>query len=371
LSGPSCHSVVLIVFYIRFFVPGKSMKILIVSEAWNPQINGVVRTLKMTSRELTRLGHTVELLSPQGFHSVPCPTYPDIRLCITTPSEVARRIDAFGPDCLHIATEGPLGWMARTVALRRSWPFTTAYHSRFPEYIHARVRFPLAWSYAVLRAFHNAGRGTLVPTPAIMQDLRQRGFTQARLWGRGVDLVAFTPEGERMSRGEGPVFLYVGRLAVEKNIEAFLSLDLPGEKWVAGEGPAEAGLKTRFPNARWLGVLDGPSLAALYRTADVMVFPSLTDTFGLVILESLACGTPVAAFPVAGPIDVIGTSSAGVMHADLRTACLQALKISRNAARAHAETFSWAAASAQFLSALKPIGVDTSSQGALVQMPSK
>ena len=331
------------------------MKILIVTEAWNPQINGVVRTLKMTSRELGKLGHTVELLTPEGFRSIPCPTYPDIRLSITTPGAVARKIDAFGPDCLHIATEGPLGWMARAVALRRKWPFTTAYHSRFPEYIHARTRFPLAWSYPVLRAFHNAGRGTLVPTPAIVADLIERGFTQARLWSRGVDLGTFTPDGERLERGSDPIFLYVGRLAIEKNIEAFLSLDLPGEKWVAGEGPAEARLKARFPNARWLGVLDGPGLATLYRTADVMVFPSLTDTFGLVILESLACGTPVAAYPVAGPIDVIGTSTAGAMHEDLRTACLDALKLSRTAAREHAEKFSWAEASLQFLSALQPI----------------
>jgi len=335
------------------------MKILIVTEAWNPQINGVVRTLKMTSRELGKLGHTVELLTPQGFRSIPCPTYPDIRLSITTPAEVARRIDEFGPDCLHIATEGPLGWMARAVARRRGWPFTTAYHSRFPEYIHARIRFPLGISYAVLRAFHNAGRGMLVPTPAIVADLKQRGFSQARLWSRGVDLGTFSPEGERLPRGAEPVFLYVGRLAIEKNIEAFLSLDLPGEKWIAGEGPAEARLKARFPKARWLGVLDGPSLATLYRSADVMVFPSLTDTFGLVILESLACGTPVAAYPVAGPIDVIGTSDAGAMHDDLRTACLSALSISREAARAHAERFSWADASLQFLSALQPITKQT------------
>ncbi|MFI4939463.1 MAG: glycosyltransferase family 4 protein [Burkholderiales bacterium] len=343
------------------------MKILIVSEAWNPQINGVVRTLKMTSRELTRLGHTVELLTPQGFLSVPCPTYPDIRLSITTPREVARRIDAFGPDCLHIATEGPLGWMARAVALRRKWPFTTAYHSRFPEYIFARSRLPLAWSYAVLRRFHNAGRGTLAPTPAIVSDLRERGFAHAKLWSRGVDLSAFTPDGERLPRSDKPVFLYVGRLAIEKNIEAFLSLDLPGEKWVAGEGPAEARLKARFPDARWLGMLDGPSLATLYRTADVMVFPSRTDTFGLVILESLACGTPVAAYPVAGPIDVIGTSSAGVMHDDLRVSCLEALKVSRAAARAHAETFSWTEASLQFLSALQRIETQTTPEHVTVQ----
>lgn len=334
------------------------MKILIVSEAWDPQTNGVVRTIKMTIRELCKLGHEVELLTPQGFRSIPCPTYPDIRLCITTPREVARQIDAFGPDSLHIATEGPLGWMARRVALQRRWTFTTAYHSRFPEYVYARCRLPLSWSYAALRAFHNAGSAILVPTPTILEDLRRRGFTRAKLWGRGVDLETFTPRGEGLPglpRGAAPIFLYVGRLAVEKNIEAFLSLNLPGEKWVAGEGPAGAGLKTRFRGVRWLGVLDGTSLAALYRTADVMVFPSRTDTFGLVILESLACGTPVAAYPVAGPIDVIGISGAGVMNDDLRQACLEALKVSRATARTHAETFSWAAATLQFLAALRPI----------------
>jgi len=347
------------------------MKILIVTEAWNPQTNGVVRTLKMTSRELAKLGHTVELLTPEGFSSIPCPTYPDIRLSITTPAEVARRIDAFAPDCLHIATEGPLGWMARAVARRRKWPFTTAYHSRFPEYIHARIRFPLSISYKVLRAFHNSGRGMLVPTPAIVEDLRERGFDKARLWSRGVDLGIFTTSGDKLQRTAGreqdPVFLYVGRLAIEKNIEAFLSLDLPGEKWVAGEGPAEARLKSRFPDARWFGLLDGPSLAKLYRSADVMVFPSLTDTFGLVILESLACGTPVAAYPVAGPIDVIGTSNAGVMHEDLKVACMEALKVSREAARAHAEKFSWAEASLQFLSALQPIRPQVETAGSVVQ----
>jgi glycosyltransferase involved in cell wall biosynthesis len=331
------------------------MRILIVTEAADPQVNGVVRTLKMTRRELTRLGHEVELLTPASFVSVPCPTYPEIRLSLTLPGQVARRIDAFAPDCLHIATEGPLGWMARAVARRRGWPFTTAYHSRFPEYIHARLRWPLTWSYAALRAFHNAGAGTLVPTPAIVADLRARGFTQARLWSRGVDLQMFSPQGERLPRGTRPVFLYVGRLAIEKNVEAFLGLDLPGEKWVAGDGPATARLKARFPAARWIGVLDGPSLAALYRTADVMVFPSRTDTFGLVILESLACGTPVAAFPVPGPIDVIADSGAGVLDADLRQACLQALRVPRDRARAHAERFSWAAASAQFLAALRPV----------------
>lgn len=331
------------------------MKIMIVTDAWEPQVNGVVRTLKMTRRELQALGHTVEILSPQGFRSMPCPTYPEIALALTTRRAVARRIDAFKPDCLHIATEGPLGWMARAVARSRGWAFTTAYHSRFPEYVQVRFRIPTAWSYGLLRRFHNAGRGTLAPTPAIVQDLRDRGFQHARHWSRGVDNQVFRPDGPTVPRGEKPIFLHVGRLAVEKQVEEFLKLDLPGEKWIAGEGPERARLQKAYPDARWLGVLDGPSLASLYRSADVFVFTSVTDTFGLVMLESMACGTPVAAFPVPGPIDVVGRSSGGVLNTDLRQACLDALALPHAGVLAHAALFSWAKATAQFAAALQPI----------------
>ena len=332
------------------------MKILIVTDAWEPQVNGVVRTLKMTRRELERRGHTVEIISPLGFRSIPCPTYPEISLAITHGWELARRIDSFSPDCLHIATEGPLGWLARRIAMRRRWPFTTAYHSRFPEYVEARFRLPVRWTYAVLRRFHNAARATLAPTPAIVSDLKARGFHGARLWSRGVDLDTFNHRGERMERpNDRPVFLYVGRIAVEKQVDAFLRLDLPGEKWVAGEGPERKRLQAMYPAARWLGVLSGDALARLYRSADVMVFPSVTDTFGLVMVESMACGTPVAAFPVAGPIDVIGRSGGGIMHDDLREACLQALKLPREAVRRRAEEFSWATATGQMLEALQRI----------------
>lgn len=332
------------------------MKILIVTDAWEPQVNGVVRTLKMTRRELEHRGHRVEIVSPLGFRSLPCPTYPEISLAITGEGAVARRIDAFAPDCLHIATEGPLGWLARRIAVRRRWPFTTAYHSRFPEYVQTRFAVPTRWTYALLRRFHNAARATLAPTPAIVNDLETRGFHSARLWSRGVDLGVFTHHGERLERPhDRPVFLYVGRIAVEKQVDAFLRLDLPGEKWVAGEGPERRRLQARYPEARWLGVLCGAALAALYRTADVMVFPSVTDTFGLVMVEAMACGTPVAAFPVAGPIDVIGTSGGGAMHADLREACLRALDIPREHARRRAEEFSWAAATDQMLNALQRI----------------
>lgn len=332
------------------------MKILIVTDAWEPQVNGVVRTLKMTTRQLQAMGHTVAILSPLDFHSVPCPSYPEISLALASRRAVARRIDALAPDCLHIATEGPLGWAARAVALQRGWPFTTAYHSRFPEYLHARTRLPLGWSYALLRRFHNAGRATLAPTPAIVDDLRLRGFTRARLWSRGVNLQAFSPDGPRLARGQGPVFLYVGRLAIEKQAHKFLELDLPGEKWVAGTGPEEARLKTRFPGVRWFGVLGGEALAAVYRSADVMVFPSVTDTFGLVMAEAMACGTPVAAYPVPGPIDVVGRDSpGGALDDDLRRACLAALGKDRAGVRRHAEQFNWAAATRQFEQALVPL----------------
>jgi len=331
------------------------MKILIVSDAWEPQVNGVVRTLKMTRREMELKGHQTEVISPLGFRSIPCPTYPEISLAITSTREMERRIDKFAPDCLHIATEGPLGWMARRIALRRKWPFTTAYHSRFPEYVHARFRIPVSWMYALLRRFHNAAKFTLAPTPAIVADLKARGFNGARLWSRGVDLTMFSATGEREERGPQPVFLYVGRVAVEKQVEAFLGLDLPGEKWVAGEGPERQRLQARFPKARWLGVLNGEELARLYRSADVMVFPSVTDTFGLVMVESMACGTPVAAFPVPGPLDVIGNSFGGVMHTDLREACLRALKLPRDLVRKRAEEFSWTTATEQMLEALQMI----------------
>lgn len=332
------------------------MKIMIVTDAWEPQVNGVVRTLKMTTRELRAMGHSTHILSPLDFKSVPCPTYPEISLALATRAATARRIDAVAPDCLHIATEGPLGWAARSVAMQRGWPFTTAYHSRFPEYVHARVRVPVNWSYALLRKFHNAGRATLAPTPAIVDDLKARGFTKARLWSRGVNLDAFSPDGPRMERGPGPVFLYVGRLAVEKQVHKFLELDLPGEKWVAGTGPEEAKLKARYPGARWFGVMSGDDLAAVYRTADVMVFPSVTDTFGLVMAESMACGTPVAAYPVPGPIDVVGHNSpGGAIDMDLRAACMAALHKRRDGVRRHAEQFNWPQASQQFEQALVPI----------------
>jgi len=332
------------------------MKIMIVTDAWEPQVNGVVRTLTQTTKELTALGHRVELLTPLEFRTIPCPTYPEIRLSLLPGQRVARRIDAFAPDALHIATEGPLGLAARSYALRHKLPFTTAYHTRFPEYVNARFGIPLSLTYRFLHWFHKNSQAVMAPTPVVKSDLERFGFTNVVLWTRGVDLDIFRPMESKVLNTARPIFLYVGRVAVEKNVEAFLKLDLPGSKWVAGEGPALAELKSRYTNVNYLGVLSQPELAKVYAAADVFVFPSRTDTFGLVLLEAMACGTPVAAYPVTGPIDVLGEHGPGALHDDLHEACLQALKIERADARAWAERFSWRAASEQFASHLRKFG---------------
>ncbi|KAK43151.1 GDP-mannose-dependent alpha-mannosyltransferase [Caballeronia jiangsuensis] len=332
------------------------MKIMIVTDAWEPQVNGVVRTLTQTTKELTALGHRVELLTPLEFRTIPCPTYPEIRLSLLPGQRVARRIDAFAPDALHIATEGPLGLAARSYALRHKLPFTTAYHTRFPEYVNARFGIPLSLTYRFLHWFHKNSQAVMAPTPVVKSDLERFGFTNVVLWTRGVDLDIFRPMESKVLNTARPIFLYVGRVAVEKNVEAFLKLDLPGSKWVAGEGPALAELKSRYTNVNYLGVLSQPELAKVYAAADVFVFPSRTDTFGLVLLEAMACGTPVAAYPVTGPIDVLGEHGPGALHDDLHEACLQALKIERADARAWAECFSWRAASEQFASHLRKFG---------------
>ena len=328
------------------------MKILIVTDAWTPQINGVVRTIQMTVRELVALGHEVEILSPDLFRSIACPGYAEIRLALVSRRTIKRRMLEIAPGALHLATEGPLGLHARSIALEHGWPFTTAYHTRFPEYLRARLPIPLSVSYAFLRRFHDSGSATLAATPAIVDDLLAHGFAAPRVWSRGVDTTLFNPDGPREPRGDAPVFLHVGRIAVEKQVEKFLELDLPGEKWVVGDGPERARLQAAYPQARWFGALEGETLARVFRSADVKVFTSITDTFGLVLVEAMASGTPVAAFPVAGPIDVVGTSAGGVLDVDLRRACIAALALPREGARAHAMTFSWAAATRQFVDAL-------------------
>ncbi|MGQ2904847.1 MAG: glycosyltransferase family 4 protein [Neoaquamicrobium sediminum] len=326
------------------------MRILIVTDAWRPQINGVVRTLEKLGETLGEMGVEVEFLTPLGFHSIPMPSYPDIRLALALPGEVARRIDEVRPDSIHIATEGPLGFLARRVCLSRGIPFTTSYHTRFPEFLRARLPVPESWSYRWLRRFHNAGAGMMVATPSLGQELSERGFDNIRLWSRGVDTSLFSPDRRRDLGLPGPVFLNVGRVAVEKNLPAFLDLDLPGSKVVVGDGPALEVLKARYPDVHFLGVRTGDDLAAIYASADVFVFPSRTDTFGNVILEALASGCPVAAFPVTGPLDIASDGHEGVVvDEDLARAAMTALAVPRVAARAKAETYDWRECSQQFL----------------------
>ena len=335
-----------------------SMRVTIVTDAWVPQVNGVVRTLMETTRALQRLGHSVSVVTPASFRTLPCPSDPEIRLSLATAGMVGRAIEATGCDALHVATEGPLGWAARRFALRRRYAFTTAYHTRFPEYLQPRLGVPLGWSYAVMRRFHAPAARVMAPTPSIVSDLESRRFGNVVLWSRGVDLQVFNPEPAGQNprdflEEKRPVFLYVGRVAVEKNVEAFLSLDLPGTKWVVGEGPQLADLKARHGSSvHWAGVLAEHELARYYAAADVLVFPSRTDTFGLVLLEAMACGLPVAAFDVPGPRDVLAGSDAGAIGDDLRASCLRALEIPRSRPRQHALRFSWDAAARQFASHL-------------------
>ena len=331
------------------------MKILIVTDAWSPQVNGVVTTLGKIGEGLNLLSHEVQFVTPQMFKSIPCPTYPEIRLSLLPYSGISREIERFQPDAIHIATEGPLGMAARRYCLKRKLPFTSAFHTRFAEYVHARIRFPIDLTYRWLRNFHAPSQALMVPTPSVQRELQNRGFSNTVAWTRGVDTRTFVPGARDALAGGRPIFLYVGRVAVEKNIEAFLKLDLPGTKWVVGEGPLRTQLESRYPAVSFAGIKTPAELATCYSAADVFVFPSLTDTFGLVLLEALACGTPVAAFPVLGPIDVIGNSGVGVLHEDLGIACMRALEISRQKARSYAEQFSWQVSVNQFLGHLSPI----------------
>lgn len=325
--------------------------LLIVSDAWHPQINGVVRSIERTQGEMERLGVRVEILSPANFRTVPCPTYPEIRLTLATPAVVRREIAARDCEHLHIATEGPLGLLAARAARQSGRIFTTSYHTRFPEYLSARMPVPLDWSYSWLRRFHNAGHGCMVATGTLERALARRGFVNLMRWSRGVDHDLFRPfEGSVLPADlPGPVFMYVGRVAVEKNIEAFLDLDLPGSKVVVGDGPQLAPLRAAYPDVLFTGARVGEDLARHYASADVVVFPSLTDTFGNVLLEALACGVPVAAYPVMGPVDIVADTGAGVLHADLGLAARAALQIPRARCREVALGYTWERSTRQFI----------------------
>jgi glycosyltransferase involved in cell wall biosynthesis len=325
------------------------MRVLIATDAWHPQVNGVVRTLGSLEEAAKGLGVSIEFLTPDGFPSVALPTYQSLRLALPNRREVARRIERGTPDAIHVATEGPIGFAVRAYCQRQQRPFTTSYMTRFPEYVSARAPIPESWSYAMLRRFHSAAAVTMVSTTSLITELRSRGFANLRMWTRGVDTDLFAPHRALPIDLPRPIFLTAGRVAVEKNVEAFLSLDLPGSKVVVGDGPQEAELRQRFPEATFLGLRKGAELAGLIAAADVFVFPSRTDTFGLVQLEALACGVPVAAFPVMGPKDVIGDHPVGALDEDLRAACLRALKLSREACREFALTRSWRTSANQFI----------------------
>jgi glycosyltransferase involved in cell wall biosynthesis len=324
------------------------MRILIISDAWLPQVNGVVTSLQALVGELRGLGHQVKLLSPQDFRSRPCPTYPEIPL-VWDLWRVGPAIRDFQPDCVHLATEGPLGWAARRWLGKRGLAFSSAIHTRFPEYISSRWSWlPLRWGYAYLRAFHRPSRRVLVTTERLRQEFAGWGLQRLALWRKGVDTRLFHPLAPAPDTAQ-PVFLYVGRIAPEKNLEAFLALELPGEMRVVGDGPQRETLQARYPQVKFLGYRHGADLARAYQQASVLVFPSRTDTYGLVMLEALACGTPVAAFPVPGPLDVLQAGVNGVMAENLGEACLAALELDRAHCAELATRESWRASALQFL----------------------
>lgn len=333
------------------------MRIAIVTDAWEPQVNGVVRTLQSVRRVLEGQGHQIMVISPDRFYSLPCPTYPEIRLAMVRSRTIGDLLDAFSPHAVHLATEGPVCVAARRWCLRHDFPFTTAYHTQFPDYVEARSGVPAEWVWRYIRWFHAPAQSILASTASIRQALVDHGLPQVRHWGRGVDLANFHPgvaKHPAMADLPGPVQLYVGRVAIEKNLEAFLASAHPGTKVVVGDGPARAALEAKYPDAVFLGPMFGADLAGAYRAADVFVFPSKTDTFGLVMIEALACGTPVAAYPVTGPVDIL-TYETGAMADDLDTAIAAALTRDRAACATYGRSFTWEASAAQFLAALVPI----------------
>lgn len=343
-------------------------RITVVTDAWHPQVNGVVRSIERTNAELIALGAEITMVTPDLFRTLPLPSYPEIRVAISTYRRVAREIERGQPSYVHIATEGPLGLKARKWCRRHGMPYTTSYHTRFPEYVAARLPVPQSWLYAFVRRFHNGGAGCMVATDTLAAELSARGFRNLMRWGRGIDADLFRPRPDEESLFDlpRPIFINVGRVAVEKNLEAFLALDLPGSKVVVGDGPQRASLERRYPDVHFAGVMIGEQLARAYASADVFVFPSRTDTFGNVVLEALASGLPVAAYPVMGPLDILGDSDAGILDEDLRAACLGALAVDPVAARELALSFTWRRAALQFLDNIRLANGETLDEVPLV-----
>ena len=336
------------------------MKIVLVSDAWQPQVHGVVTALMQLVRHLAVAGHEVQVIQPGQFRTQRWPGSERIPLALFPGRSMARLLDRAGADAIHIATEGPLGWAARRHCLRRGWPFTTAFHTKFPEILRARVGLPLSWGYAWLRCFHKASHGLMVPTAGVQSMLSQRGFSALRPWTHGVDTRLFAMSdvpAELPSLGPlaRPISLYVGRIAPEKRPEDFLSLDVPGSKLVCGGGPLEDGLRVKYPNVHWLGVLPRHELARVYATADVLVFPSRSETFGMVMLEAMACGVPVAAYPADGPRELVCDGEGGALREDLLDAWRAALRVPRRSARRRALVFSWSRTATLFVANLVPL----------------
>lgn len=331
------------------------MKIVIVTDAWRPQVNGVVRTYERTREQLLKLGHQIEFITPLEFRTIPLPTYPDIRLSLFPGRKLRRRLEELKPDAVHIATEGSLGLAARRWCVKHGFPYTTSFHTQFPEYVWLRTRIPLKWSYAAMRWFHGRAAAVMVATPTLHQRLSEHGFKNLAYWSRGVNTELFKPRDKDLLKERRPIFLYMGRVAIEKNIEAFLKLDLPGTKMVVGGGPDLEMLKARYPEAVFTGYLENGELAKHIAAADVFVFPSRTDTFGLVLIEALASGVPVAAFPVQGPIDIIENGVTGFLDEDLARAAQAALALSPEVCRQTALKYTWEACTQQFLSNLNPV----------------
>ena len=330
------------------------MKIALITEAWHPQVNGVVTTWTHVTQELTRQGHEFLVVHPGQFRTVPFPRYPDIRVALMPGRGVARLLNQFDPDAIHIATEGPIGKAARRYCVRRHMPFTTSYHTHFPDYLKRYFGMPTSWTIPYFRRFHAAAAATLVPTPRVKAELDSRGFEHVVTWSRGVDAQLFCPMQKRTIDLPRPLFVCSGRVCLEKNLPAFLDLDLPGSKLVIGPGPLLGSLRRRYPRVHFTGFLPAAQFAASVSCADVFVFPSLTDTFGLVMLEAMACGVPVAAFPVTGPIDVVRQGVTGILDADLRKAALTALDLRREDCRAYATQFTWHDCAQKLLATLAP-----------------